>query len=52
MLLFVVDAVLVWAGSADSICFLMTAELARTERLRVSLMVCVAAKYKVQPMVV
>ncbi len=47
-----VKAVLVWAGSADSVCFPMTAELARTERRRASLMVCVAAKVKVQPLVV
>lgn len=47
-LLLVVKAVLVWAGA----CFLVTAELATTERLRVSLMVCVAAKDKVQPLVV
>ncbi len=50
--LFVVRAFLVWAGSTDSVCFLVTAELARTERPRVSLMVWVAAKDKVQSLVV
>jgi hypothetical protein len=50
--LFVVNAVLVRAGSADSVCFLVTAGLKRTERLPEIVVVGLAAKQNVRRLVV